>query len=65
MIEMRWLVKLSTDSQTGAVDNTNRILQYREQYYSSERVDSQLYRVSAWSDWRDVPEYTEEIEYEH
>lgn len=62
---MRWLVKLSTDSQTGAVDNTNRVLQYREQYHSSERVDSQLYRVSAWSDWKDVPEYEEKTEYQH
>ena len=60
---MRWLVKRNT--QTGNIDNSKKVLQYREQYHSSERVDSQLYRVSAWSDWRDVPEYMEETEYEY
>jgi hypothetical protein len=63
MIEMRWLVKRNI--QTGNFDCGERVLQYREQYHSSERVDSQLYRVSAWSDWRDVPEYMEETEYEY
>lgn len=61
---MRWLVKRNITTQTGNIDNSKRVLQYREQYHLSERVDSQLYRVSAWSDWKDVPEYMEETEYE-
>lgn len=54
-----------SNTETADTDRSERVLQYRQQYHSSDRVGSQLYKLSVWSEWQDVPECIKETEYEH
>lgn len=62
---MRWCVKQMSNTETADTDRSERVLQYRQQYHSSDRVGSQLYKLSVWSEWQDVSECIKETENEH
>ena len=62
---MRWCVKQMSNTETADTDHSEKVLQYRQQYHSSDRVGAQLYKISVWSDWQDVPEYIKEVQNEY